>query len=253
MVDETEVSAHIAPEHIANGERMLDLAGAALDYYNEVFGPYPFRELDLAEVPLALAYGVSWSGILFINESQLALPAESTTSLDFTILHEIGHQWWGGTVGANSNDHTWMVEGLTNATAVLAQAAIQGPAAAASSLNSWIVGPYLNLLAGSGDSVADVLIFDQPIESPLSTLAYGKGALGFLAIRNAIGNDAFLAALATYADMFRLGIAEPDDLLAAFELASGQNLDALWTFWFETAQTTRADVETLVQEIVASL
>ena len=116
-----------------------------MTFYSAAFGPYPFRELDFVEVPLSLAYGVSWSGVLFISESQLALPAESLASLDFTILHEIGHQWWGGTVGANSNDHTWMVEGLTNATAVLAQAAIQGPTAATDSLNAWIVGPYLNL------------------------------------------------------------------------------------------------------------
>ncbi len=253
MVGETEVSAVVAPDHAKNGEHMLDLAAAALAFYNGALGPYPFRELDFVEVPLSLAYGVSWSGILFISQGQLALPSESLASLDFTILHEIGHQWWGGTVGANSNDHTWMVEGLTNATAILAQAAIQGPAAATDSLNAWIVGPYLNLLSSSGDAVADVSIFDQPVDSPLSTLAYGKGALGFLAIRNAIGDAAFLRALSSYADAFRLGIAEPTDLLAAFETASGQDLQALWTYWFESAVTTRADVEALVPEIVASL
>ncbi len=250
---ETDVSVFVVPEHIANGEHMLDLAVAALDFYNAAFGPYPFRELDFVEVPLALAYGVSWSGILFINQSELALPADSLASLGFTIMHEIGHQWWGGSVGANSNDHTWMVEGLTNASAVLAQAAIQGPAEATGSLNAWIVGPYLNLLDSFGDGVADVSIYDQPVDSPHSTLAYSKGALGFLAIRNAIGNDAFLEALTEYADAFRLGIAEPDDLLAAFEAASGQNLDTLWSHWFESALTTRADVESLVPEIVASL
>ena len=61
---------------LQNGEHMLELAAAALDFYNAAFGPYPFRELDFVEVPLSLAYGVSWSGILFINESQLALSPE---------------------------------------------------------------------------------------------------------------------------------------------------------------------------------
>ena len=252
-VGETEVSVYVSPDHVANGEHVLELATAGLDFYNAAFGPYPFRELDFVSTPLALAYGVSWSGILFIDERQFALPPESVVSLDFTILHEIGHQWWGGTVGANSNDHTWMVEGLTNATAVLAQAAIQGPDAATGSLYGWIVGPYLNLLESGSDGVADASIFDLPISSPLSTLAYGKGALGFLAIRNAIGNDAFLEALASYADAFRLGIAEPSDLLAAFESASGQELDALWSFWFESAATTFGDVEMLITEIITSL
>jgi aminopeptidase N len=225
----------------------------ALDFYDATFGVYPFRELDLVETALALAYGVSWSGVLFINQSQLALAADNLASLDFTIFHEVGHQWWGGTVGANSNDHTFMVEGLTNATAVLAQADVQGPDAATASLMAWVVTPYLNLLDGSGDGVADLSIFEQPVSAPLSTLAYGKGALGFLAIRNQIGDAAFREALASYADAFRLGIAEPDDLRAAFESASGQSLDELWSFWFNSANATRADVEALVPVIVASL
>jgi aminopeptidase N len=142
---------------------------------------------------------------------------------------------------------------LTNATALLAQGAVQGPDAAALSLYGWMVTPYLNLLAGSGDAVADVSIFDQPATAPLSTVAYGKGGLGFLAIRNQIGNDAFIAALAIYADRFRLGIAEPADLLAAFEAASGQSLQELWSVWFDSATTTAADIEALLPRIIASL
>jgi hypothetical protein len=250
---DTTVLVHAGPAHQATAQHMLESAVAALDFYEASFGAYPFRELDLVETTLSLALGVSWSGVLFINQSQLALPPEATGALDFTIFHEIGHQWWGGTVGANSNDHTFMVEGLTNATAVLAQAAVHGPDAAAASLMGWVVTPYLNLLDGSGDAVADVSIFDQAATAPLSTLAYGKGALGFLAIRNQIGDAPFREALASYADAFRLGIAEPADLRAAFESASGQSLDELWSFWFDSAGVTRADVEALVPEIVASL
>jgi aminopeptidase N len=99
----------------------------------------------------------------------------------------------------------------------------------------------------------DVSIFDQSASAPLSTLAYGKGALGFLAIRTQIGDAAFREALASYAESFRLGIAEPEDLRAAFETASGQSLDQLWSFWFDSANVTRADVEALVPHILASL
>lgn len=235
---DTVVSVHVSPDHLAGGQHMLDVTKmAALDFYNESFGPYPFDELDIVETDLSLAYGVSWSGMLFINQSQLA-PGNETT-LDFTVFHEVGHQWWGATVGANSNDHTYMVEGLTNATALLAQAAVPGSGPAANSLYAWMVSPYMNMLSNSGDAIADVSIFDQPATAPISTLAYGKGGLGFLAIRERIGNDAFIAALADYASQFRLGIASPVDLLTAFETASGQDL-RLWSFWFDEATTTPA-------------
>ena len=252
LAGETTVSMHSSPDHRAMAEQLLDIAVATLAYYNEAYGAYPFQELDIVETDLALAYGVSWSGLVFIDETQVSLAVDNSAAMDFTLFHELGHQWWGATVGANSNDHTFLVEGLTNATAVLAQAAIQGPDAATNSLYAWMVTPYLNMLAGTGDAVADVSIFEQPVTAPLSTLAYGKGGLGFLALRNQIGDAAFQAALAAYADQYRLGIAEPSDLLAAFEAASGQSLQALWTLWFESADVTPGHVEELVPQIIAS-
>lgn len=249
----TTIHVYADSANQSGAERVLAVATEALSQFGELYGAYPFTELDLVETDLSLAYGVSWSGILFIDDGQMATTPERYPTLDFTVFHEIGHQWWGGTVGANSNDHTFMVEGLTNATAVLAQAARQGPAAAIESLMGWVVTPYLNLLDGSGDAVANVSIFDLPATSPISTLSYGKGALGFLAIRQEIGADVFDAALAAYADEFRLGIAKPADLQRAFEEAAGRSLDDLWAFWFDSADVTRADVEALVPDIIASL
>jgi len=249
----TTVSLHIAQEHRETGQHLLRTAVAALDFYGDLLGAYPFGELDIVETDLSLAYGVSWSGIVFLDRTQIGYAPDNLSALDFTIFHELGHQWWGATVGANSNDHTFMVEGLTNATALLAQAAVQGADAAENSLFAWMVSPYLNMLAGTGDGVADVSIFDRSATAPLSTLAYGKGGLGFLAIRDQIGDTAFRAALADYAETFRLGIAEPSDLRDAFETASGQSLQELWTFWFESAATTPADIETLVPRIIGSL
>lgn len=251
-VGDTVVRVHASPANAQNAAHVLETATTALEFYDNAFGPYPFDELDIVETPLSLAYGVSWSGLLFINRDQFSRSPDDLSALDFTLFHELGHQWWGGTVGANSNDHTFMVEGLTNATALLAQAAIQGPQAAANSLYAWVVTPYLNLLDGTGDGIPDVSIFDQPAAAPLSTLAYGKGALGFLAIRDQIGADAFIDGLARYAEAFRLGIAEPEDLLAAFETASGQELDDLWSLWFQSDDATRAQVEELVPRIIAS-
>ncbi|MCO5220895.1 MAG: M1 family metallopeptidase [Thermomicrobiales bacterium] len=252
QVGDITISFFVEPANVPMAQHLLDLAAEALAFYERELGPYPFTELDFVSVPLSLAYGVSWSGVLFIANDLLRLSPDNAAAADFTVLHELGHQWWGGMVGANSNDHTWMVEGLTNTTALLAQVELQGASAATQSLHGWVVTPYLNLLYGTGDAVADVSIFDQSLTAPLSTLAYGKGALGFLAIRDAIGHEAFMSALAAYAGEFQLGIADPEDLLAAFENASGMDLEQLWSFWFEEANTTPEDVQTLVDAVVAS-
>ena len=71
-----------------------------------------------------------------------------------------------------------------------------------------------------------------------SDATYGKGSLGFLAIRQKIGAAAFETALHDLATRYAWGEMTPDDLRAAFETASGQDLDALWSHWFDEAAMT---------------
>jgi aminopeptidase N len=63
---------------------------------------------------------------------------------------------------------------------------------------------------------------------------YYKAPMGFDSIRDTIGEDAFVAALQSYFRDFQFGVAELDDLLHAFEAASGQDLSDLWQLWFES-------------------
>jgi hypothetical protein len=114
-------------------------------------------------------------------------------------------------------------------------------------LKSNIAEPYLNSLEAGGDGVADRPITGDSSTSPTGALLYGKAALGFLAIREQIGDKAFFAALSNYATNYSYQIATPDDLLECFEAASGESLDDLWTFWFEEADTTPADVDSLLE------
>jgi hypothetical protein len=111
------------------------------------------------------------------------------------------------------------------------------------------VQPYLRALERTGDGIADLPISAESDGAPRGALIYGKAALGFLAIRQEIGDDAFFTALRAWADEFAFRIAEPDDLLDAFEAASGQQIGELWRFWFLAAETTAADVQALIDDV----
>jgi hypothetical protein len=77
----------------------------------------------------------------------------------------------------------------------------------------------------------------------------GKAGLGFVAIRDEIGDVAFFEALRSYADSSRFDVATPADLLRAFERASDRDLDALWTLWFHD---TRGRVEIVMEPAPAT-
>jgi aminopeptidase N len=60
---------------------------------------------------------------------------------------------------------------------------------------------------------------------------YTKAALFFHALRQEIGDEAFFEALQNYYQAEKYGIALPDDLLTAFEQASGRPLEPFYKEW----------------------
>lgn len=249
---ETTLRLHTNPGSVDGEEssRLLSLAAETLGFYSEHFGAFPYRELDIVETELAQALGVSWSGIIWLDAGMLS---GKGTDLDeavaFTLVHEVGHQWWGGVIGTNSNDHAFLNESTTNFLTVAATETILGEEEARLVLDRYVVAPYLSYFASVGDGVVDLPSDERGAATSWAPLVYGKGVLGFLAIQNAIGDQAFMEGLFDYADEFAFGIGGPEDLLLALENASGTQLDDLWSFWFDEARTTEADVVDLLSQI----
>ena len=135
------VWADADPESQDAAQWILDFSSDALAAYGQLFGPYLYTELDLAPTPIQQSVlGVSWTGLIMLSEAlfgdRAAFIDQNPDSAAFTIAHEMGHEWWGAMVGANSNDHPFMVEGLTNALTLSAINATLGPDAASRLLNS---------------------------------------------------------------------------------------------------------------------
>lgn len=224
------------------GEAVLTYAIQAVSVLEPVLGPYPYRELDFVSVELNGAAGVEFPQLIYIGAGYYRepLPAGTPNSLDFTVAHEVIHQWFYNLVGNNQYDVAYIDEGLTNYVTAGVYAQRQyGDAAAALATERYLTRPFERAVASGDDPVVDQPTDDFPSGSAYVLAAYSKAPLGFGAIRERIGDEAFFAALQAYVAGFRFGVATPEDLKAAFEEASGENLDALWTHWFERAEGDR--------------
>jgi hypothetical protein len=241
------VYLHPAANQSAISTLVLDGAAAALQTYGSLFGPYAYHQLDIIDVPLAGALGVSWTGLLFLNGGLLFSSAAANPAwLQFTLAHEISHQWWGALVGSNTNDHAFLAEGMANCSAVLFFLKNQGLDAASTQLTTQIARPYLSALKSVGDGVVDRPSSANVSGPSLGILIYGKAALGFLAIREAIGAEAFAAALTAYVADFSWRVSRPDDLRAEFQAQTTQDIGPLWEFWFDSTTVTLGNVQTVV-------
>ena len=246
-VDGVRLTLWTAPDlDPATAQQTLDVAADALRSYRDRFGDYPAREIDLVQTDPSGALGIAWAGLLFLDGPALlgTYGDSDPDGLATVVAHEMAHLWWGILVGGDSNKHGYIQEGLATVSSLLYVQEALGPEAAAAELEAWVTGPARELLQ-AGDAIVDIPIAEGQDEHLRSAAAYGKGSLGFLAIREAIGPEAFEAALRDAATRYAWGEMTPGQLREAFARASGENLDALWSRWFDEAVMTENEIDTI--------
>ena len=237
QVGEVEVVSWFNPGDVAGAAAVLAAGVETLEQYQPLIGEYPFAQLDLVEVSVGNgAAGIEFPQLVFIGGSYYdegPVTPPDTSYLESLVVHEVIHQWFYALVGNDQYIHGFQDEGLTNFLMTYFYRLQYGEDEFTVSYLSQNEIPYLRFLFSSGDMVADYPTDEYQPASEYVVAAYYKGAVAFNAIREAIGDDAFFAGVSQYVSDFRFRVATPDDLLAAFEAASGEDLGALWANWFD--------------------
>jgi aminopeptidase N len=113
-----------SPAH--NQATVGEEAAQAIRYYSERFGPYPYSQLALTQMPGNTSQG--WPGLVFLSSyafldteerEQLHLPPYAIALQRSLPAHETAHQWWGDLVSWNSYRDQWLSEGLANYSAMM--------------------------------------------------------------------------------------------------------------------------------------
>ena len=254
-VDGTTVNSWYNPGQEDGAELVLDYGAESLRLFNDLFGAYPYQEMDLVDIAVGGgAAGIEFPQLMFIGDRYYDNPAIERAVpgfLEFLVVHEVAHQWWYQLVGNDQYRHAYIDEGLTNYVSTVYFARRYGEDVGEFQVALNLELPYLSeLFQGRGDQVVDQPTDDFADMGDYGVMIYAKGALGFQAIREAIGDDAFFAALEQYAANHRFEVATPADLLAAFEAASGEDLSELWRHWFQAAEGTEDYTPDDLDEVV---
>lgn len=107
--------------HDFNIERMMEAAKVSLDYYEENFSPYQFRQLRIMEFPRFYgSFAQSFANTVPFSEAVgfvAKVDEDDKNSVDYPFSitsHEIAHQWWAHQViGANVRGATLLSESLS--------------------------------------------------------------------------------------------------------------------------------------------
>lgn len=92
--------------------KTMELVKNCLNFYENVFGKYPFDTFTLSQTAL-LESGMEYPA--------LAMVSDELSAKDYyrVIAHEIAHQWWYGAVGVNQVTDYFIDEGLAEYSAYL--------------------------------------------------------------------------------------------------------------------------------------
>jgi hypothetical protein len=95
--------------------------------FSSYFGPYPYKSLSVASIPMSYSHGQGWPGLIYLwsasfldstQRHQIGLK-DGPELTDFFRAHESSHQWWGQRVGWKSYHDQWLSEGFADFSGIL--------------------------------------------------------------------------------------------------------------------------------------
>ena len=99
------------PEHAGLVARHFAGAAAALRYYGEWYGPYPYGHLTIVDPPYNSESGGMEYPTLVTAGTRWLSPIQSNDP-EYVVVHEVGHQFFYGIVATDETSHAWMDEGM---------------------------------------------------------------------------------------------------------------------------------------------
>lgn len=106
-----EMRLLLQPEHAGQAGRHFAATRAALRYYGQWYGPYPYPHITIVDPAWQSGAGGMEYPTLFTAGTRWLAPALVADPEGVTV-HECGHQFWYALVGNNEFEDAWLDEGL---------------------------------------------------------------------------------------------------------------------------------------------
>jgi aminopeptidase N len=201
-------------------EEYIDVLPEAMDYFTELFGPYPFETCGVVvhslEIPFAL-------------ENQTLIVMGYTFTYEIVVVHETAHQWFGDSVSVAAWKDIWLNEGFASYAEGLWWEHTEGPEGLAEDISR-----RYRFNADLPES-EKILLGDPGPDRLFDPVVYARGALTLHALRLTVGDEVFFRILRTYYETYRDGNAATDDFIAVAEEISGMDLTDFFRDWlYET-------------------
>lgn len=185
--------------------------------------PYPYPKTTIFQGYADMEYP------MMVNDAT----QEDLNFARFVVEHEIAHTWFPFYMGINEARYAFMDEGWATTFELLIGREDLGTDRAEGFFRRFRVNSWIH------DDAAEE---DQPVITPANILrgaaygnnAYGKPSLGYLALKDLLGDQLFKKCLHEYIGRWQGRHPIPWDFFYSFNNSSGKNLNWFWTNWYFT-------------------
>ena len=236
-----EMRLLLQPEHERQADRHFTATAAALRYYGEWYGAYPYGHLTIVDPAFQSDSGGMEYPTLFTGGTRWLAPRGSNDP-ESVVLHEAGHQFWYGMVANNETERGWMDEGFNE----YSDSHVQAEALQPNYLVQRFFGDFIpwqfrdiplkratdtnwmNTYRRMGDRDALSTPTFELWPATHQAQSYHKAALMLHTLERKHGWDVMRKVLSTYFSRWRFRHPQPDDFFAVVEEVTG--LPHAWFF-----------------------
>ena len=210
------------------------------EYYERNFGvPYPFDKYDQLFVPEYNMGAMENAGCVTFTENYVfrsRVPDAVRERRVVTILHELGHMWFGDLVTMKWWNDLWLNESFAEFISTICTAE------ATEWVNDWVTfhasekawAYRQDQLPSTHPIVAEIRDLDD-VQVNFDGITYAKGGSVLKQLFSWVGREPFFAGLHEYFVKHAYQNTELKDLLVELEAASGRDLAEWSKLWLETA------------------
>jgi hypothetical protein len=231
----------LQPEHADQADRHFAATRAALRYFGEWFGAYPYGHITIIDPAWQSGADGMEYPTLFTAGTRLFAPVQQRDLEDVTV-HEAGHQFWYGIVASNEFEHAWLDEGLNTYASARVMAEVFSPISYThryfGDFIPWVFDDLRLTREVDGDRMPSYRHDAEGDAQSTPTwrywpgssggITYDKTALWLNTLERMLGWDTVRRILSTYFQRYAFKHPKPEDFFAVANEVSGRDLT--WFF-----------------------
>lgn len=212
-----------------------------LQFYQRIFGPYPYDKLHIVKRAWDTKGGHSPASFIVLNDfprmtrrrvrEEIDSPVNLSRWKEYFLAHELAHQWWGQAIGWKSYNDQWLSEGMAQFGTILFLREKYGEKAFSQILKNF--SKDINKMSKWGGITMGSRISYHGFDA-YQTIVYNKTSLVLNMLKDLLGDEVFFFAVRKFFEQHKYSAVRSGSFFRAMQDVAGMDLQRFFDRWFNS-------------------